>query len=61
MVAIQRGDKIIIRSFDGQSEKQFHPFLDVEDEEEALRPPIEALERYKKGKTGQPADQANAA
>jgi hypothetical protein len=48
MIAIQRGDRIIIRSRDGQSEKAYHPFLDL-DEEEALKPPVDALERYKKG------------
>jgi hypothetical protein len=49
MIAIGRGDRVVIKSADGRSERPYHPFLDLEDEPAA--PPTEALARYKRGDT----------
>lgn len=45
MLAIGRGDKIFIKSPDG-SEKQYHPFLDMENK--PASPPLDAIARYKR-------------
>ncbi len=42
MIAIEKGEKIVIQSADG-TEKQYHPFLEMD----APAPPLEALEKFR--------------
>lgn len=51
MIALEKGEKIVIRSADG-SERQYHPFLEVDAEKPA--PPVEALAEFRRGLKSEP-------